>query len=513
MLCKLLARVASTTIVLLTVTAVALGAPLPAANAQSTPILTQGSGLGAAPSASVRRVQRILDRRGFALGRPGVDGRFGPITAAAVRRMQARYGLEPDGIVGPKTRRLLNLIDEATPARRPRAQSQSRKPPTTQQQSPPTPRQTTPTTPTTSQPQTTASPPAATAPGTTAPASRPAGATDNADTTPAFILAAVAALLAGAALAVALVRTRSRRPTGGTPGLTAIDRDLYLEGDSERPEVGAFRGFALATAVVPDAADDPHRMRYLIDDPRKPAPVWVNADEISRSPSHLAAGETVIGYVTADPDANREQDAFMEIEAACEHARWKLDEIVRDKDTGRIVGRPELMRALERIAAGEARGLVVTDTHSLVRGIADLGALLEWFRDAEATLIALDLDLDTATIHGHQTASTLIAVSGWEEDRTSTRARRGLARVQTPARAGEQGPESRAVLVDRIHAMREAGMSLQAIADQLTNEAVPSFRGGTTWSQSAVRAALNRAPRRRSIRDELPAIPTHERQG
>jgi len=35
-----------------------------------------------------------------------IDAELGPMTRAAVRRFQAHQGLVPDGIVGPKTRRL-----------------------------------------------------------------------------------------------------------------------------------------------------------------------------------------------------------------------------------------------------------------------------------------------------------------------------------------------------------------------------------------------------------------------
>src|SRR5580765_439238 len=114
----LLARRASAAIVL-TVGAVALGAPptAVAATPKTTPVLEQGAGLGSTPSAAVRSVQRILERRGFGLGRPGADGRFGPLTAAAVRRMQTRYGLAADGVVGPRTRRVLRLMAEASRVR------------------------------------------------------------------------------------------------------------------------------------------------------------------------------------------------------------------------------------------------------------------------------------------------------------------------------------------------------------------------------------------------------------
>ena len=86
---------------------------------QPAPVLAQGAGMGAKPSVAVRRVQRVLHSRGYSLGRPGVDGRFGPLTAAAVRRFQADGGLAADGIVGPKTRKVVSRY-RAPPAGGPR---------------------------------------------------------------------------------------------------------------------------------------------------------------------------------------------------------------------------------------------------------------------------------------------------------------------------------------------------------------------------------------------------------
>jgi hypothetical protein len=45
--------------------------------------------------------------RRFGLSRRAVDGRFGPATAAALRRYQRRHSLDADGIAGPRTYRSL----------------------------------------------------------------------------------------------------------------------------------------------------------------------------------------------------------------------------------------------------------------------------------------------------------------------------------------------------------------------------------------------------------------------
>src|SRR5215216_4176596 len=54
---------------------------------------------------AVKELQRALQRAGFDPG--PIDGKFGPVTAEAVRSFQAARGLVVDGIVGPQTWRAL----------------------------------------------------------------------------------------------------------------------------------------------------------------------------------------------------------------------------------------------------------------------------------------------------------------------------------------------------------------------------------------------------------------------
>ena len=88
----------------------------PEADRASAP-LVRGAGYGQPQGA--RRV-RALQRRLRALGnRPGpVDGLYGPLTEAAVEGLQRDSGLSVDGIVGPRTRRVLNAESAAARAGR-----------------------------------------------------------------------------------------------------------------------------------------------------------------------------------------------------------------------------------------------------------------------------------------------------------------------------------------------------------------------------------------------------------
>jgi DNA invertase Pin-like site-specific DNA recombinase len=479
-----------TALLALVAAAVMLTAVVPAparAATKQTPVLAQGAGMGDRPSAAVRRVQRALRSQGYSLGRPGVDGRFGPLTAAAVRRLQADYGLAVDGIVGAKTRKLVRVIQQRV--RRPEPKRAKATPRPQQQQQQPAP--------------------------DTGASSHPQASNGSGSNTAGWLFA-IALAAAVAAFAVALVRRRREQVGRDVPVVAAaiapLSHDLYVEGHSSDARVAEFRGNAFATTLAGGAADDPARARtwFLVDDPRKPAPVWVSGEEIRRSPSRLSAGEPVIGYVTLAPEGERADSdgAVREIERACEQAGWALVEVVTDRENGRVLERPGLSYALEQIAAGGARGLVVSDLRRLSRSMVDLGTLMQWFRDAHAALVALDLGVDTSTPEGHQVATALVTISEWQRQRIARRTKSGLAEVRASGRpTGRPAVSDRPELVERITAMRNANMTLQAIADQLNAERVPTLRGGAMWRPSSVQAALGyRRPSSRNPRDQLPTL-------
>jgi hypothetical protein len=197
----------------------------------------------------------------------------------------------------------------------------------------------------------------------------------------------------------------------------------------------------------------------------------------SRPRSGLAQGAPVIGYVTV-PEGSVNGDLSpteRTIEQACERAGWQLVAIVRDPEGGRILDRPGLSHALAQIADGRAQALVVNDARLLSRSL-DFAGLVNWFRDADAALIALDLGLDTSTAEGSRVASTLITLNGWAGERIARRARVAVSVRQE--------------VLERVAAMHRDDVPLQAIADRLNADGERTPSGGEVWWPATVQTAL-----------------------
>ena len=178
----------------------------------------------------------------------------------------------------------------------------------------------------------------------------------------------------------------------------------------------------------------------------------------------------------------------------------ELIEVVRERELedGDAHDRPGLSSLIERIAAGEASCLVVTELRRLSRSVTELGTIARSLEDNDFRLVAVELDLDTTDPGGQTTARALASVAEMEQDRLSERTRKRLVTARAKRRStGPASPNWEAIR-QRIVSMRADGMTLQAIADTLNREGVPAQPGGAKWRPSSVRTATGHEQTRRS---------------
>ena len=507
-------------------------------------LLTRGAGYGRADGSDrVRTVQRHLRAAG---ADPGpVDGHFGPLTEAAVRRFQSAHGLAADGIVGARTTPVLRapvplargtgiglaggpervralqrhlhtlgvepgpvdgrygpsteaavrrfqaahglavdgIVGPHTARRLARQQNKPAARPGHRPSQPP--RRTTPT----ERPPTVATPRPAHRPRPVVATTtrKPSGSPDGLD--PLEIAAVIALIAAAAGLLVAghagwrRRQARHVRPSSEVaPAIAAWPAAQQVD----RPEPGP----------RPRAAEPEDRPAGR----RPAAPVAAAAPS-----SHAPPGSPrirVLGYVSVPPDVALDAGAGPQaqaIEAACATRGWSFAGGVREPEplNGKGLDRSGLNHALERLRSEEADCLMVTDLARLTCSAAELGEILDRLRRAAVRLVVLDLGIDTGTDSGRLAARALTTVGGWERARLAERTRKGLAAARARGATGRPAVSDRPELVEQITAMRASGMTLQAIADTLNAQGQPTVRGGARWRPSSVQSALGykRRPR------------------
>jgi DNA invertase Pin-like site-specific DNA recombinase len=212
----------------------------------------------------------------------------------------------------------------------------------------------------------------------------------------------------------------------------------------------------------------------------------------SGSPAHT---ERALGYTSvSDSDGKGAEDLKEQVRAiqeACQRRGLTLVKVVRDVEShvSSDLRRPGLTFALDRLAAREASCLVITSLERLTRTAAHLITMLGWIEECKARLVVLDLDLDTGTHEGKLGARALATVGGLERKKVEERTRKGLEAARNLRRSGRPAVSDRPSLKRRISEMRAQGMTLQAIADTLNAEGVPTLRGGAEWRPSSVQAA------------------------
>lgn len=179
------------------------------------------------------------------------------------------------------------------------------------------------------------------------------------------------------------------------------------------------------------------------------------------------------------------------IDAEVARRGWDTAGIVTDVASGKSTnGRHELVAALDRLDRGDADVLIVAKLDRLARSTLDFAAIAERAERHGWALVALDAQVDTTTPSGRLMLDVVAAFAAYERRLIAERTRNALAaRRAQGVRLGRPVTLPQDVRA-RIATEYAHGTSMNAIANMLTAEGVPTAQGGARWYASTVRAVL-----------------------
>jgi DNA invertase Pin-like site-specific DNA recombinase len=188
------------------------------------------------------------------------------------------------------------------------------------------------------------------------------------------------------------------------------------------------------------------------------------------------------------------QDHTLTAEAA--HRGVDIEIIRAPGRTGSKVS-PELRGALERLARGEAAGLMVAKLDRLTRSVAVADDIIKAAEAQGWNLVLLDLGVDLNTAAGRMMARLVATFAEFERELISERTRAGLeAAKRNGTKTGRPIGRPALVspdLVNEIVFWRNEGTSFAAIAEHLAARGELSPEGRPTWQASTVRRIYNRS--------------------
>lgn len=207
----------------------------------------------------------------------------------------------------------------------------------------------------------------------------------------------------------------------------------------------------------------------------------------------MAATVRVLGYVRVSTDEQHARGGGIgaqraAIRSECDRRGWDLVTIVGEEAgaSSATLERAGLQRALDQLDHGQADVLVVAKLDRLSRSLKQGIDVMERAQRRGWSLVALDFGLDTTTPAGELVANVMLSTGQYERRLIGQRTRDALAAKRAQGVVLGRPRELPAVVLDRIRSERAAGRSLRAIAAGLTDDGVPTARGGAAWSSSTV---------------------------
>ena len=222
---------------------------------------------------------------------------------------------------------------------------------------------------------------------------------------------------------------------------------------------------------------------------------------------HATASQPAVGYIRVSTDGQAADGVSLDsqrsrIEAYCMANGLQLVAVHVDAGLSgrRADNRPGLQAALADVCS---RGgvLVVYSLSRMARSTADTIAISQQLQAAGADLCSLTEKLDTTTAAGRVLFTLIAAFAQFERDlcseRTSTALQHMKAKGQRVgtipfgydlAADGVQLVPNAAQLevVAAIKSLRAAGATLQAIANHLESQGIPTAKGSAKWQTKTI---------------------------
>jgi DNA invertase Pin-like site-specific DNA recombinase len=225
----------------------------------------------------------------------------------------------------------------------------------------------------------------------------------------------------------------------------------------------------------------------------KPTDELVYIDQVNRD------APLVVGYVRVSTQEQVTKGISLDVQRAalraeCDRRGWVLGNVYADEGASAksIKKRPALGEALEALRDGKCDVLVVSRLDRLSRSVWDFADLLKRATTEGWKINVLDQDIDMTKPYGKAVAQVMMVMAELERELIGLRTKEALAAKKSQGVAIGRPWSVEASVVERIHEARSSGSTLQAIADALNDDQVPTGRGGKQWHPATVRAILQR---------------------
>jgi site-specific DNA recombinase len=206
----------------------------------------------------------------------------------------------------------------------------------------------------------------------------------------------------------------------------------------------------------------------------------------------------VAGYVRVSTDEQASHGVSLEMQERrhmgyCMAKDWELVEVVRDEGrSAKDLNRPGVQRLLEMVDQRAIEAVVIYKLDRLTRSVGDLNHLIGAIQKRGVKLVSIEESLDPTTACGELMMNLLISVSQWERRVIGERTRAAMQHLKGQGRVvGRAGFDDPTTLA-RITRERNQGRSYQEIAQGLTQDRIPSGRGGQWTAMTVRRIALRR---------------------